>query len=435
MAGEFPSRKVIAAHQLGQLRQLLTAVLPRNAFYQGKCAGLGPAVASLEDFSRRFPFTTKSELAADQRAHPPYGGNLTYPLEKYTRFHQTSGTSGVPLRWLDTPEGWGWMVENWVEVFRAAGVTAGDRVYFAFSFGPFIGFWLAYEAAQQLKCLCLPGGGQGSAGRLRSICENKATVLCCTPSYAARLAEVAEEEKINLHGSAIRCIIVAGEAGGSIPATRQRLGQLWPGARIFDHHGMTETGPVSHECPARPGMLHILEAAILAEVIEPDGSPVTPGQPGELVLTTLGRWGSPVLRYRTGDLVRAVHFDTAPCACGRHDLGLQGGIIGRTDEMVIVRGVNVYPTAIEEIVRGFAEVAEYEVQVDKSASLAELMLRIEPQSGCGDPDALAGRVQGALQAALNLRVPVMVASAGSLPRFEMKAKRWKSGFEPGKETT
>jgi phenylacetate-CoA ligase len=434
MAGGFPNRQAIAAHQLGQLRQLIGA-MPANAFYQKKFAGLDPAVASLEDFSRRFPFTTKEELAGDQRARPPYGGNLTYPLEKYTRFHQTSGTSSAPLRWLDTPESWGWMLENWKEVYGAAGVGAGDRVYFAFSFGPFIGFWLAFEAAQQLQCLCLPGGSLGSAGRLRAICENKATVLCCTPGYAARLAEVAAEEKINLHDSAIRRIIVAGEAGGSILATRQRLEQLWPGARVFDHHGMTETGPVSHQCPARPGLLHILESAILAEVIDPNGAAAAEGQAGELVLTTLGRTGSPVLRYRTGDLVRAVHFDRQPCACGRHDLGLQGGILGRTDEMVIVRGVNIYPTAVEEIVRGFAEVAEYEVRVDKSASLAELVLRIEPRAGCGDAAALLQRVQGALQAAFHLRVPVALAPAGSLPRFEMKAKRWKIGFEPGGESS
>jgi phenylacetate-CoA ligase len=431
MAGEFPNRQAIAAHQLGQLRQLLGAILPRNAFYQAKYAKLDSAVASLEDFSRRFPLTTKAELAGDQRARPPYGGNLTYPLEKYTRFHQTSGTSSAPLRWLDTPESWSWMLENWKEVYRAAGVGAADRIYFAFSFGPFIGFWLAFEAAQQLQCLCLPGGGSGSAGRLRVLCENKATVLCCTPSYAARLAEVAAAEKINLHDSAIRRIILAGEAGGSIPATRQRLEQLWPGARTFDHHGMTETGPVSHECPAQPGLLHILEAAFLAEVIEANGAPAVAGQTGELVLTALGRWGSPVLRYRTGDMVRPIHFDRQPCACGRHDLGLQGGILGRTDEMVIVRGVNIYPTAVEEIVRGFSDIAEYEVRVDKSASLAELILRIEPRSECGDPGALLQSVQSAVQAVFNLRVPVELASAGSLPRFEMKAKRWKFGFESG----
>jgi phenylacetate-CoA ligase len=427
MADDFPNRQVVVSHQLAQLRQLLGTILPRNSFYQRKFATLDPAVGSLEDFTRRFPFTTKKELAGDQRASPPYGGNLTYPLEKYTRFHQTSGTSSVPLRWLDTPESWRWMVENWKEVYRAAGVGAGDRVYFAFSFGPFIGFWLAFEAAQELQYLCIPGGSLSSAGRVRAICENKATVLCCTPSYASRLAEAAAEEKIDLRDCAIRRIIVAGEAGGSIPATRQRLEQLWPGARVFDHHGMTETGPVSHECPAQPGMLHVIESAMLAEVTGPGGEAMAAGETGELVLTTLGRTGSPVLRYRTGDLVRAIHFDREPCACGRHDLGLQGGILGRTDEMVIVRGVNIYPTAVEEIVRGFAEVAEYEVRVDKSASLAELTIQIEPHSGCADPAALAGRVQGALQTAIHLRVPVTLVPAGSLPRFEMKAKRWKFG--------
>jgi len=182
-------------------------------------------------------------------------------------------------------------------------------------------------------------------------------------------------------------------------------------------------------------MLHILEAAILAEVIDPNGAAVAAGQTGELVLTTLGRWGSPVLRYRTGDVVRPIHFDRQPCACGRHDLGLQGGILGRTDEMVIVRGVNIYPTAVEEIVRGFADIAEYEVRVDKSASLAELILRIEPRAGCGDPAALLQRVQAALQAAFQLRVPVELAPAGNLPRFEMKAKRWKFGFESGGEVS
>ena len=187
--------------------------------------------------------------------------------------------------------------------------------------------------------------------------------------------------------------------------------------------------PAAPSRPAHPGLLHILESAFLAEVIAPDGAAAAAGEAGELVLTTLGRTGSPVLRYRTGDLVRPVHFDRQPCACGRHDLGLQGGILGRTDEMLIVRGVNIYPTAVEEVVRGFAEIAEYEVQVDKSASQVELILRIELCPGCADPAVLLQRVQGALQTAFHLRVPVALAPSGSLPRFEMKAKRWKLAFE------
>ena len=290
-----------------QLRSLVTELFPANAFYTRKLEDVGITfdVASLEDFSARFPFTTKAELVADQRAHPPYGTNLTYPLASYTRFHQTSGTTGTPLRWLDTPESWDCILEYWAEVFRAAGVKAGDRVCFAFSFGPFLGFWMAFESAERLGCLCIPTGGMGSTARLKVILDNAATVLCCTPTYALRLGEVAAETGVDLKRSAVRRIIVAGEPGGSIPATRARIEQLWPGARVFDHHGMTEVGPVTYECPAQPGVLHVIEAGYIAEIVEPtSGKPVAPGQVGELVLTTLGRVASPLLRYRTGDLVK-----------------------------------------------------------------------------------------------------------------------------------
>jgi len=421
MSGEFSTREALAAFQLAQLRQLLGAILPGNAFYRNKLAGVNPAIASLEDFSARFPFTTKQELADDQRSHPPFGAHLTFPANHYTRYHQTSGTTNSPLRWLDTPESWDWMVQSWEEIFQAAGVGGGDRVYFAFSFGPFIGFWLAFDAAQQLGCLCLPGGGLSTQGRLRAIMDNRATVLCCTPSYAAHLAETAAREKLDLKAAAVRVIIVAGEPGGSVPATRQRLEVLWPGARIFDHHGMTETGPVSHECPAQPGTLHILNRAYLAEVINARGKAARAGEVGELVLTVLGRTGSPLLRYRTGDLARA----GGVCACGRPGLALPGGLLGRTDEMVIVRGVNIYPTAVEDVLRGFSEIAEYQVEVDRARDLLELSLRIEPVTGCADTQTLAERVQKALHGVFNLRVPVTLAPAGSLPRFEMKAKRWK----------
>lgn len=420
--GPHPSRAAIASGQLEQLRALLTELIPGNAFYTRKlhAAGVTFDVSSLEDFSHRFPFTQKAELVADQRAHPPFGTNLTYPLDRYTRFHQTSGTSGVPLRWLDTPESWAGLVESWAEIFRVAGVTSSDRVYFAFSFGPFIGFWLAFEAATGMGALCIPGGGMSSATRLRAILDNGATALCCTPTYALRLAEVAAEEKIDLQASRVKRIIVAGEPGGSIPAVRARIEQGWPGARVFDHHGMTEVGPVTYECPAKPGILHVIESAYFAEIIEPaGGKPAAPGQAGELVLTTLGRIASPLLRYRTGDLVQAA---TAPCGCGRPELALAGGILGRTDDMIVVRGVNIYPGAVEEIIRAAGEVREFQVRVNTKQALVELRVEIEPLPDCGDVAALTAKLEKAFQAQFALRVPV--AAVASLPRYEMKAKRW-----------
>ena len=423
-AGPHLSRAAISAIQLEQLRTLLAEIFPGNKFYSQKynAAGITFDVASLEDFSRRFPFTTKSELVEDHRANPPFGTNLTYPLERYTRFHQTSGTIGTPLRWLDTPESWDWMVENWVEIYRTAEVSNADRIYFAFSFGPFIGFWLAFEAGARMGALCIPGGGLSSAARTRALLDSAATVLCCTPTYAIRLAEVAAEEKIDLKQSRVRTIIVAGEPGGSVPAIRSRIETLWPGARVFDHHGMTEVGPVTYECPKRPGVLHVMESAYYAEVVDSaTGKSVPAGETGELVLTTLGRIGSPLLRYRTGDNVKV---DKTPCSCGRTEMALVGGILGRTDDMVVVRGVNIYPGAVEEIIRAAGGVAEYQVQVSTARALAELSVRVEPHPDCANVAALVAALEKKFQANFALRVPVVAVPPGTLPRFEMKAKRW-----------
>lgn len=416
----------IAARQWSQLQALLAEVTARNAFYRRKLGDLPRPIDSLTSFPELCPFTTKGELMADQAAHPPHGSNLTFPLERYTRFHQTSGTSGVPLRWLDTPESWDWLMGNWSTIFQAAGVSARDRVFFAFSFGPFIGFWLAFEAAAKLGCLCIPAGGLGSAARLRMLIESQATVLCCTPTYALRLAEVAAAEGIDLAASRISKIIVAGEPGGSVPAIRRQIESAWVGARVFDHHGMTEVGPVTYECPEHPGFLHVIETSYFAEIVNPSsGQPAAPGEKGELILTTLGRTGSPLLRYRTGDWVKArVRPPDKPCECGRFDLALEGGILDRVDDMVIVRGVNVFPSAVDEIVRSFPEITEYRVNVNRARSLPEIRVEIELTPDCAEADTLAARLEAAFQTALNLRVPVTITTPGTLPRFEMKAKRW-----------
>lgn len=421
----FPKRHLIAQRQTEALQGLLRAVLPANPFYAAKfeTTGAPQKVSLLGQFYDRFPFTTKAELAADQRANPIYGTNLTYPPERYTRCHQTSGTSGAPLRWLDTPESWEWMVGNWQTIFRAAKVAREDTVFFAFSFGPFIGFWLAFEAAVKLGCRCLPGGGMSTAARVRAILEHRATVLCCTPTYALHLAEVAARENLDLRASQVKTLIVAGEPGGSIPGTRAKLESAWPGARVQDHHGMTEVGPVTYECPVRPRVLHVMESAYIAEIIDPAGGQhVHAGEAGELVLTTLGRLGSPLIRYRTGDLVRAAV--DSQCECGRSELALEGGILGRTDDMVCIRGVNVYPTAVEEILHARGGVAEYRVRVNRADALAEITIQAEPEVSIDDLTSFAAGLERALQTAFHLRIPVEAVPPGTLPRFEMKAKRW-----------
>ncbi|MBI4902789.1 MAG: AMP-binding protein [Acidobacteria bacterium] len=420
----FASRAEIKAFQFGQLSNLLAALVPGNAFYTGKFQAAGFRHAdSLEDYFARAPFTLRSELTQDQTEHPPFGSNLTFPRERYTRYCQTSGTTGKPMRWLDTSESWQWMISNWRRVYEAAGLTAEDRIFFAFSFGPFLGFWVAFDAASAHGCLAIPGGGMPSTARLATIIDAGATVLCCTPTYALRLAEVAQAEHIDLATSRIRRIIVAGEAGGSVPSTRAQIEKLWNGARVVDHHGMTEVGPVSYECPVHSGTLHIIESSYIAEVL--DGETLTPvpeGSRGELVLTNLGRTGSPLLRYRTGDIVERGR--SALCDCGTRDLALPGGILTRTDDMVVVRGVNVYPAAIENILRTVEGIAEYRVEVHSEHALRELRIVVEPEIGVRDRHGLEHRVHTALNAALGLRIAVASAAPGELPRFELKAKRW-----------
>jgi phenylacetate-CoA ligase len=420
----FPKRLAISSAQVSNLRALTSTVLGSNPFYTKKfdAAGVGYRLRDLGDFLERVPFTTKAEIVEDQRNHPPYGTNLTFPLERYARCHQTSGTSGTPLRWLDTPEDWNWMLGNWRVIYEAAGVTRADVILFPFSFGPFLGFWTAFEAGARLGALCLSGGGMSSAARLRIVFEQNVSVLCATPTYALRLAEVAAQEGFDLSASPVKLIIVAGEAGGSIPATRARIEQAWPGARVFDHHGMTEVGPVSYECPARPGVLHVIETSYIAEVIDPvTGAAVEPGQSGELVLTTLGRFGSPLLRYRTGDLVKPA--PDGACECGRNDLALEGGILGRADDMVVIRGVNIYPAAVEEIVRGVPGVVEYAVSVINTGALPEL--EVEVEFAPDEPNADRMReLEESFQRAFAMRVPVRAAAPGSLPRAEAKSQRW-----------
>jgi phenylacetate-CoA ligase len=404
---------------LGKLQALL-AELKANRFYSGK---IPAGIATLDEFFDRVPFTTKQELVDDQRAHPPFGSNLTYPIDRYVRLNQTSGTTGKPLYWLDTAESWEWTLDSWERVYRSAGIGAGDRIFFAFSFGMFLGFWTAFESAARLGCLRMPGGGMSSAARLRAILDTGATAVCCTPTYALRLAEVATEEGIDLAAGCVRRILVAGEPGGSIPRVRARIEKLWPGALVVDHHGMTETGPVSYQCPRRLGVLHVIEPAFLAEVIEPaTGCRLPAGSRGELVLTNLGRAGSPLLRYRTGDIVET--SGDPVCECGSREMALLGGILGRTDDMLVVRGVNIFPAAVEDVMRGFAEVAEYRIAIDSAGSLADLRIEVETHPGYPDAARLVERVQAELQHAFGLRASVSGVPCGELPRFEMKARRW-----------
>ncbi len=412
----------LVEQQLERLRRLLAEILPGNRFYASKLRTQGnslPSLKSMDDLAR-LPLTTKAELCANQAGRPPYGEMLTYSLGRYSRACQTSGTMGQPLRWLDTAASWQWMLDCWKQYYGIAGVKPSDRLLFAFSFGPFLGFWTAFEAACQLGCLCLPSGGMSSAARLRFLLDHEASVVLCTPTYALHLAETARREGIDLRSASVRKIIVAGEPGGSIPATRSRIEEGW-NARVFDHCGMTEIGPAAIECRNNPAGLHVLESEFIMEVIDPQTTAaVPPGQAGELVLTNLGRLGSPLIRYRTGDLV---NVDPEPCPCGLPYRRLAGGILGRCDDMIHVRGNNLYPTALEQVLRQIPEIAEYRVEARQDRELTALRIEVEP-SAIEQGNGLAQKVENAVREKFLFRPDVSIVGPGSLPRFEMKATRF-----------
>jgi phenylacetate-CoA ligase len=390
-----------------------------NSFQKKRFPALGEwkTWKSFDDFSEACPLTTKAELESDRLAYPPWGSNLTFNQEQYIRYSRTSGTSGEAISWMDTAKDWDWMLGNWDSILEHAGVRTGASCFFAFSFGPFLGFWTAYEATVQRGCICIPGGGQSTESRLRSVLENKVEYLFCTPTYAMRMIETAKEIGIDLTKNTLKKIIVAGECGGSIQAVRRSVDEAWgKDSLIYDHYGMTEVGPVAYETPGGEGGLRILLDSYHPEVIDPKTNcPVKHGEMGELVLSPLGREGSPVLRYRTGDLVR-VSSGVDERALPTVDLS--GGILGRVDDMLVVRGVNLYPSGVDAIIRKFPSVSEYQVLVAQIREMNEISIRAE----CGESDA--HELASALQDAYSLRIPVVSVEKGTLPRYEMKANRW-----------
>jgi len=407
------SRAALDAVKLRRLRGLLAEILPHSRFYAEKLARVPCDIGAIDDLAA-FPFTTKEELVAVAGHDTP--GNLTWSADRYVRFHRTSGTHGRPLPVFDTAADWGWWMECWESILDRGGVGPGDRVLVASSFGPYAGFWSGFDGVVSRRAMAIPTGGMSTLARLELARSAAATVLLATPSYALHLAEVAADHKIDTAGLPIRLVIVAGEPGGSIPAVRSRLCAAW-GADVLDHAGATEVGPWGIGDLGGRG-LDVLEPWFHPEFLGVEtGRPAAAGELSELVLTTLGRAGAPVIRYRTGDLVRPHWPEQAVGPGGSCWVRLEGGILGRTDDMLVVRGVNVFPSAIDGIVRSFPEVVEYRVTVSQRESLDQVLVEIE------DRLAAPERVADDLQLRLGLRVDVVAVPIGSLPRFEGKGRR------------
>lgn len=416
--------------QLRQLNAQLRKVLPANEFYAAKFgvkSGDTPLVIKHLEQLSNLPTTTKSELVdSASRSADGVSRHHTFELSAYSRIHRTSGTTGQPLMVLDTQSDWNWWSATWQHVLHAADVTARDRVFMAFSFGPFIGFWSAHQACVDRGATVIPGGGLSSLARLEFMKQTQPSVVCCTPSYALHLAEVAQAEDVLLHGMGVRCLIVAGEAGGSLPAVRSKISQAW-NAQVVDHSGATEIGPWGFGWPDCPG-LHVIESSFIAELLPLASQAESRNNDSllsELVLTSLGRYGAPVFRYRTGDVVRWQR--TPSLTDGPHDrcrfLWLPGGVVGRADNMLTIRGVNIFPSSIDSIVRELASVSEYQAVVSRDGELDQLHIEIEAKQNATHPSA-SEQLEKLLTTRLGLRIPVILVAENSLARSELKSQRW-----------
>jgi phenylacetate-CoA ligase len=396
--------------QLQQLNAQLAAILPLNRFYSAKFGAQTLQLQNLDELAG-LPLTTKQELVASAaESQEGISAHHTYESSRYSRIHRTSGTTGSPLLVLDTANDWEWWSATWQHVLEAAAITTRDRIFMAFSFGPFIGFWSAHQACVDRGATVIPGGGLTSLARLEFMRQSQATVMCCTPSYALHLAEVARRENFAIDSLSLKTLIVAGEAGGSIPAVRSLIEETWQ-AHVVDHSGATEIGPWGFGWPDRPG-LHIIETSFIAEFLPSTGA----GNEmlSELVLTSLGRTGAPVIRYRTGDIVRVHRPAEGPCRF----LWLPQGVVGRADNMVTIRGVNIFPSSIDALIRQFPAVSEFRVIVTRREHLDQLELEIEAS------EATKADIEKQLTSQLGLRISVKCVTNGTLPRHEGKAQRW-----------
>ena len=418
------SRAAMTRWQSAKVREQVRHAAAHSPFYRRKLKAAGVTAARIRSLGdlRELPFTTKDELKENQAARPPWGDVLAVPLAEVMRVHLTSATTGRPLAFLDTGEDWHGFYHSYARSLYAFGVRKTDMVMAAFSYGPWIGYWSGFYAAQDLGCLVFPVGGLSTEQRIDALLAYPITVLGCTPSYALFLAEQAAKKGIDLAKEAkIRVTWHTGEPGASIPATRARIEAAF-GGRAYDLPGLTEIAAWGFECGARAGLTHVHEDYCYPEVLDEQDQPVGPGERGELVFTSLYRKAMPLLRYRTRDVVQVAG---RACPCGRTLTAFEGGVLGRLDDMKKVRGIIVYPRRIEELVRPHAAVDEFQIVLRRQAGLDEILVRVDPSPALSRDERLAlhARLDESLRTGLGLRATVELTEPGALPRWDHKARR------------
>lgn len=421
-----PAERSAAA--LAQLRRQLARCYDVIPFYRRHwdAAGFHPdQVRSWDDFGKRCPVVTKKQLVADQAAHPPFGSYLGIDPADIARVHGSTGTSGTPTLYGVGRDDW----ERAGEVFAltqwAMGVRPHDLVQFAFPFSLFFGGWGVLYGAEKVGAACFPIGFADTQRHVELLYRLGATVLEATPSYLLHLAEVAEELGFDPAASPLRRAIVGGEPGGSIPPTRARIMERWGLESVCDSGSTSEMFPfcTNSECTEMAGP-HLWLDEVWTEIVAADdlNRPLPEGERGAIVYTHLWRTSQPMIRFAPGDAALLTHD---PCACGRTYPRLPHGILGRLDDMLVVRGVNVYPSAIEHALRELSGLGlEFRILVDRQGTMDRISVQAETAVGfAGPPADLAARAAEALRYRCQIRIPVELVAPGTFERTTLKARR------------
>jgi phenylacetate-CoA ligase len=438
-----PYRETLPSEQLLQLQLKKFKRIVRWAYDHSRFhrrlyeeAGIVPEEIRTLDDVRRVPKVEKSMMRTIQLKDPfPYGDALCVPLDEVTEFRQTSGTTGQPVYQPDTWQDWEWWSECWATLLWAQGYRPHDRVFIPFGYNVFVAFWAGHYACEKIGCETVPGGVLDTQARILKIQELKATAMMATPTYVLGMADTAKK-KLSIDPASdltIRRITCAGEPGALIPATKKRMEEAW-GAKVFDHSGATEIGAWGFECEAQPGALHVNEAMFLTEVEDMDtGQPVTePGKRGKLVITALDRKAQPCIRFDSKDIVE---ISSETCECGRSYRLFPGGVVGRADDITKIKGVLFAPSSVEDVVRSIQGLSdEYELIVDKKGDVDHLLLRVETAPGApSEPKEIEQQLRTTLRLKTNLQYDIEFHDYGSLPRYEVKAKRFKDLRKKGGE--
>lgn len=423
---ETMSREKREALQLERFRERMAYVYAKSPMYKQKYdeAGINPSdIKTLSDISR-VPFTVKEELRESQKRKPPWGDFMCVHPEDGVRVFQTTGTTGMPVKVMLNKKDWTvHFYEQFMHFMYAYGITTSDILYVPFGYGLYIAWWGFQAALEQAGVMIVPGGAQSSKDRVRNIFDWGATVVCGTPTYLLHLGEVASEMGVNLAESRVSVIVAAGEPGANVKSTKHAIESIW-GGKCYDDIGSSEISNFGFECIFQHGT-HVNENMFYAECLHPDTlEPVKDGEVGELVLSNLCTETMPLIRYRIKDLVK---FNRETCECGRTFLRLDGGILGRSDDMFQFAGVNVFPSAIENVIRKVDAFSnEYQIVVPEMGSGKRLKIRVEPASDRVSPEEMKQALEQFIDAfkyRITFTPEVEVADPGTLPRFELKAKR------------